>query len=145
MTTLLIRRIGTHTLPPPAYAHEGDAGLDLRVLFADGGRRIYPGERVILRTGFAVAIPLGFEGQIRPRSSVFKRGLHVAHGTIDAGYRGEVRIGVANLGSEAVDLEHGERVAQLVVAPVAHCAVLEVEALDATERGEGGFGSTGRV
>lgn len=154
MPPLMIRRLDP-TLPAPSYARPGDAGLDLRVLL-DGAEghdytrspaclRLYPGGRVLLRTGLAVAIPPGYQGEIRPRSSLFLRGLHCAHGTIDSGYRGEIRIGVANLGREPIELEPGERLAQLVVAPVARCEVVEVEVLDATERGEGGFGSTGRA
>lgn len=143
------------TLPPPTYARAGDAGMDLRVAL-DGAEgydytrspaclRLYPGGRVLLRTGLAVAIPEGYQGEIRPRSSLFLRGLHAAVGTIDSGYRGEIRVGVANLGREPVELEHGERLAQLVVSPVARCEVVEVAELDVTERGTGGFGSTGRA
>jgi dUTP pyrophosphatase len=154
MIRLSIRRLDP-TLQAPSYARPGDAGLDLRVLL-DGAMgydytlspaclRLYPGGRVLLRTGLAVAIPPGYQGEIRPRSSLFFRGLHAAHGTIDAGYRGELKIAVANLGLEPIEIEPGERLAQLVVAPVARCEVVEVEELEATARGEGGFGSTGRA
>lgn len=162
---LTILRIGSHALPLPSYAHPGDAGLDLAVRLdvardikqwgstvwtprdpgTDAPRlTLCPGARVLIPCGFAFAIPDGYEGQVRPRSSCFKRGLHVALGTIDAGYRGEVLVGVWNHGDEEVEIDHGDRIAQLVVAPVARCAVVEVSALDATERGVGGFGSTGR-
>ena len=162
---LTILRIGSHALPLPSYAHPGDAGLDLAVrldvardikqwgstvwtprdMGTDAPRlTLCPGARVLIPCGFAFAIPDGYEGQVRPRSSCFKRGLHVALGTIDAGYRGEVLVGVWNLGDEEVEIDHGDRIAQLVIAPVARCEVVEVSELDATARGTGGLGSTGR-
>ena len=162
---LRILRIGSHALPLPSYAHPGDAGLDLAArldrrevlrrwgdsafIMRDPGTgaprlTLFPGARALIPCGFAFAIPDGHEGQVRPRSSCFKRGLHVALGTIDAGYRGEVLVGVWNLGDEEVEIDHGDRIAQLVIAPVARCTAVEVSALDATERGVGGFGSTGR-
>lgn len=141
---LPILRIGRHPLPLPSYAHPGDAGLDLAARL-DGPRlTLGLGAHVLIPCGFAFAIPDGHEGQVRPRSSMFKRGLHVALGTIDAGYRGEVLVGVWNFSDESVDIYHGDRIAQLVIAPVARCEVCEVGELDATARGAAGFGSTGR-
>jgi len=106
-----------------------------------------PGERDAVSTGFRVAIDEGFEGQVRVRSSLaLKRGLIVpnAPGTIDSDYRGELKVLLANIGGETVCVERGERIAQLVIAPVVRAEVAEVDALDATDRGQGGFGSTGR-
>lgn len=128
----------------PAFAHDGDAGLDLssveEVVLAPGERRAVP-------TGIAMAIPHGWVGLVHPRSGLARRhGVTVtnAPGTIDAGYRGEVQVLLVNLGSEAVTLEAGERVAQLVLQRVGRAEVREVDELDDTSRGSGGFGSTGR-
>ena len=129
----------------PAYATEGSAGLDLRAAVEDV-LVIAPGERVLVPTGLRVAIPPGFEGQVRARSGIALRhgvGLPNAPGTIDSDYRGELKVILVNLGAEPIRLERGTRVAQLVVAPVTRVRVVAVEALDATERGAGGFGSTG--
>ena len=100
----------------------------------------------LVPTGLAMAIPAGFEGQVRPRSGLStKHGVTVpnAPGTIDADYRGELMVTLINLGSEAVEIHHGLRIAQLVIAPVAHVRIEQVTTLDETARGEGGFGSTG--
>lgn len=129
----------------PAYATELSAGLDLLaavkadVLIAAGGRHLVP-------TGIALALPAGFEGQVRPRSGLaLKHGITVLNspGTIDADYRGEVGVILANLGSEPFRVRRGDRIAQLVVAPVRRAQLAETAALPATGRGEGGFGSTG--
>ena len=138
----------------PMYHSELAAGLDLSACLPEsasagggGGLVIGPGKIVVVPTGLAIAIPAGFEGQVRPRSGLSTRyGVTVvnAPGTIDADYRGELKVALINLGNEPFVVEHGMRVAQLVIAPVAHVRVLEVEGLDETGRGSGGFGSTGR-
>jgi dUTP diphosphatase len=131
------------TLPLPAYAREGDAGLDLAaattVTLPPGGRQLVP-------TGLRVAIPIGHAGLVLPRSGLALRsGVTVlnAPGLIDAGYRGEMGVLLVNHGAEAVTVTRGERIAQLVIQPVERATVVEVRELDATPRGAGGFGSTG--
>lgn len=129
----------------PAYAHPGDAGLDLAGVATV---TLAPGERAAVPTGLAVAIPPGWVGLVHPRSGLARRhGVTVANapGTIDAGYRGEVQVLLVNLGDEAVTLSAGERIAQLVLQRVGTAEVVEVDQLDQTARGEGGFGSTGRA
>lgn len=133
-------------LPLPGYATDGAAGLDLMAALGPEGLSIAPGSRVRVPTGLAMAIPPGYEGQVRPRSGLAAReGLTVlnAPGTIDADYRGEVQVLLVNLGDRPVTLAHGDRIAQLVVAPVTRAVLAEVATLDATARGAGGFGSTG--
>ncbi len=106
-----------------------------------------PLTRVAVPTGFAIEIPPGFEGQVRPRSGLaFKEGVTVinAPGTIDADYRGEIKVILVNLGNDSVWIHHGDRIAQLVIAPVIRAEVEEVDSLEETTRGEGGFGHTGR-
>ena len=132
-----------HGLDFPAYATAGAAGMD--VLAAENVT-LKPGQRHAVATGFAVAIPDGFEIQVRPRSGLaLKHGISVPNtpGTIDSDYRGEVKIIMINHGDEAFAIERGDRVAQLVLAPVTRAAWRAVEELDDTERGSGGFGSTG--
>ncbi len=127
----------------PAYAHPGDAGLDL---VSVEEVTLEPGQRHAVATGWAMAIPEGWVGLVHPRSGLALRaGLTVANapGTIDAGYRGEVKVILVNLGAEPVTIEPGDRVAQLLLQQVGEAAVVEVEDLDATARGSGGFGSTG--
>jgi len=144
LTDLQFLRVGDHALSLPAYATTGSAGLDL---CAAHPHRIEPGERKLVGTGFAIALPANCEGQIRPRSGLAARsGLTVlnAPGTIDADYRGEVKVLLINLGVEAVEIVPGDRIAQLVVAPVSRLRLIEVDALPSTARGAGGFGSTGR-
>lgn len=132
-------------LPAPAYATAGSAGLDLRA--AVGGEIwIAPGARRIVPTGFRIAVPPGWEGQVRARSGLaLRHGLALpnAPGTIDSDYRGEVGVLLVNLGERPVRIRRGERIAQLVLAPVGRAVVAEVERLDDTGRGGGGFGSTG--
>jgi dUTP pyrophosphatase len=131
---------------PPAYATAGSAGCDLRAAI-EVPLLILPGGRTRVPTGVAVAIPEGYEGQVRMRSGLaHDKGLAVlnAPGTIDSDYRGEIQVVIANLGSEPVTLERGERIAQLIFAPVARATFEKVPELPATHRGEGGFGSTGR-
>lgn len=127
----------------PEYQTEGSSGLDLRAYEAVD---LAPMERKLVRTGVRIAIPPGYEGQVRPRSGLAMRyGLSMVNtpGTIDSDFRGEVHVLLINLGSEVVKLSEGERIAQLVVCPVARAAVRVVASLDDTKRGEGGFGSTG--
>ena len=129
----------------PAYATPGSAGMDLRAAIA-GPMFIPAGERVQIPTGLAMAIPVGFEGQVRARSGLaWRKGLAVinAPGTIDSDYRGEVKVLLVNLSSEEVEIPPGERIAQLVIAPVVQVVVETVVSLERTERGAGGFGSTG--
>jgi len=132
-------------LPLPAYAHPGDAGADL-VAAADVV--LPPGGRATVGTGMAIAVPDGYAGFVHPRSGLASRhGITVvnAPGTVDAGYRGEVRVVLLNTDpAEPFTVRRGDRIAQLVVQPVTHVRFLEVAELPATPRGEGGFGSTGR-
>ncbi|WP_206241905.1 dUTP diphosphatase [Novosphingobium terrae] len=132
-------------LPLPAYATSGAAGMD--VVSAEDVV-LAPGARHAVATGLSMAIPAGFEIQVRPRSGLaLKHGISApnAPGTIDSDYRGEVKIILINHGDKAFEILRGDRVAQLVLAPVVQGGWLEVEELDATDRGEGGFGSTGGV
>lgn len=127
----------------PTYAHPGDAGLDLR---AAAAHEIDPGGRALVPTGLAVAIPDGWVGLVHPRSGLALRdGLTVvnAPGTIDAGYRGELKVALVNLGDQPVGIERGDRVAQLLIQRVGRARVVEVDELSGTSRGAGGFGSTG--
>jgi dUTP pyrophosphatase len=131
-------------LPLPAYASNGAAGLDV---VAAETLTLAPGERHAVATGFAIAIPEGFEVQVRPRSGLaLKHGITCLNtpGTIDSDYRGEVKVILANLGSEPFEVVRGERIAQLVPAPVQRATFSEVASLDETRRGAGGFGSTGQ-
>ena len=131
-------------LPLPAYATAHAAGMDV---VAAEDVTLHPGARHAVATGFAVAIPEGFEVQVRPRSGLaLKHGITCLNtpGTIDADYRGEVKVILANLGAEPFEIVRGERIAQLVPAPVQRAAFAEVVELNETVRGEGGFGSTGR-
>jgi dUTP pyrophosphatase len=144
MPALQIQRLRPDAVLP-RYMTAGAAGMDLHAAM-DAPVALAPGERAAIPTGLAMAIPAGYEGQVRPRS-----GLAAAHGvtvinapgTIDADYRGEVRVLLVNLGQVSVTLAPGQRIAQLVIAPVVQVQPVEVEALPATERGAGGFGSTG--
>ncbi|MEX2518780.1 MAG: dUTP diphosphatase [Paracoccaceae bacterium] len=136
-------------LGAPAYATAGAAGADLRASFAPddraAGLTLAPGARALVPTGLAMAIPNGFEAQIRPRSGLaLRHGLTVANapGTIDSDYRGEVKVLLVNLGDSPVEIAHGDRVAQMVIAPVVQAGFVVAE-LDETHRGAGGFGSTG--
>ncbi len=135
-------------LPLPAYQTAHAAGLDLAAAVpADAPVTLAPGARGLVPTGFAIALPEGFEAQVRPRSGLAARhGVTVLNtpGTIDADYRGEIQVILVNLGAEPFTVTRGLRIAQLVVAPVARAGVVEADALDETRRGAGGFGSTGR-
>ena len=131
-------------LPLPSYATAGAAGLDV---VAAESLALAPGARQAVATGFALAIPPGYEVQVRPRSGLaLKHGITCLNtpGTIDSDYRGEVKVILANLGDAPFEIARGERIAQLVPAPVQRAAFLEVAELEDTERGDGGFGSTGR-
>jgi dUTP pyrophosphatase len=131
-------------LPTPAYATDGAAGLDV---VAAEALTLEPGARAAVATGFAIAIPHGHEVQVRPRSGLaLKHGVTCLNtpGTIDSDYRGEVKVILANLGDQSFDIARGDRIAQLVPAAVLRASLDEVESLDDTVRGAGGFGSTGR-
>lgn len=135
-------------LPLPAYETDGSAGMDLRAAVADDQPLVLePGGRVLVPTGFRIALQSGFEAQVRARSGLaLKHGIICpnAPGTVDSDYRGEVGVILANIGSEPFVIRRGERIAQLVIARHERAEWVEVEALDATARGSGGFGSTGR-
>ena len=131
-------------LPLPTRAHPGDAGLDL---FAAAGVKLEPGERAVIPTGIAIALPDGYAAFVHPRSGLAARHgvtLVNAPGTVDAGYRGEIRVTLLNTdGDHAVSFQRGDRIAQLVVQQVARVVLQEVESLPGSARAEGGFGSTG--
>jgi len=130
-------------LPLPAYATAGAAGFDLRAAVA---AVLEPGARLLVPTGFAVAVPHGYEMQLRPRSGLAARhGITLLNtpGTVDSDYRGPLMVCLINLGSEAFIIARGDRIAQAVVAPAPQLALVEIDDLDATIRGEAGFGSTG--
>ena len=136
------------SLPLPSYETSGAAGADIRANFgADGGAKILqPGARALIPTGLRMAIPEGCEVQVRPRSGLaLKHGIALVNspGTIDSDYRGPVGVILINLGQEAFEVTHGMRVAQIIVAPVVQARFDLVHTLDDTERGTGGFGSTG--
>lgn len=135
-------------LPHPTYETDGAAGMDLRAAVPeDAPITLQPGERQMIPTGLSMAIPDGFEVQVRPRSGLAaKHGLTClnAPGTVDSDYRGELKVILINLGHEPFEIRRGERIAQMVVAPVTRAHFVEVASLPATVRGEGGFGSTGR-
>ena len=141
-----VQRVGERgePLPLPTYRTTGAAGMDLH---ADALVRIEPGQRAVVPTGLSVAIPPGYEGQVRPRSGLaLLWGITCLNspGTIDSDYRGEIGVLLVNHGDAAVELARGERIAQLVFAKVEQAALEEVATLPESERGSGGFGSTGR-
>jgi dUTP pyrophosphatase len=146
---LRIHRLRDEAGALPRYASDGAAGLDLQAALREP-MTLQPGERKAVPTGLSLALPAGHEGQVRPRSGLaLKRGLTVvnAPGTIDEDYRGELQVLLVNLSREVQVIEPGDRIAQLVIAPVTRVEIAEVDnvdALGATERGAGGFGSTGR-
>ena len=146
MTALIVRfrRLPDNPdLPLPAYATAGSAGFDLRAAVA---AVLEPGARLLVPTGFAVAVPHGYEMQLRPRSGLAARhGITLLNtpGTVDSDYRGPLMVCLINLGSEAFIIARGDRIAQAVVAPAPQLALVEIDDLDATIRGEAGFGSTG--
>lgn len=132
-------------LPLPSYQTVDAAGMDLYAAL-ETTLTLAPGDRALVPTGLAMALPQGFEAQVRPRSGLAaKHGVTVLNtpGTIDADYRGEVKVILVNLGSDPFAIERGERIAQMVIAPVTQAAMQEVDSLPETDRGAGGFGSTG--
>ena len=141
----VVRKEGTEDLALPAYTTEHAAGMDV-VAAVDDSVIIQPNEIRLIPTGLFVEVPVGYEMQVRPRSGLaFKKGITVLNspGTVDADYRGEVGVILINHGAGAFEIVRGERIAQLVVSPVASVEVLEVEKLSDTDRGAGGFGHTG--
>ena len=144
--TAKIKRLRGASLPLPAYHSAGAAGMDLLADIAQA-LVLAPLERCAVPTGIAIEIPPGYEGQVRPRSGrALREGLTLLNtpGTIDSDYRGEIQVIVVNLGRDPASIEPGDRIAQLVIAPVARVELVEVQALDDTPRGGGGFGHTGR-
>jgi dUTP pyrophosphatase len=132
-------------LPLPAYESEEAAGMDIRAAL-DEPRTLEPGERDLIPTGLQMALPVGYEAQIRPRSGLaYKHGITMLNtpGTIDSDYRGEVKVLAINHGDEPYKIEHGDRIAQMVIAPVYQPQIEETDSLPKTNRGKGGFGSTG--
>src|SRR3990167_5588585 len=147
MIQIKIKRVrkSPNPLPLPQYQSDHAAGMDL-MADIDDVVTLNTGERKLIPTGLAIALPVGYEAQIRPRSGLaIKKGITLLNtpGTIDSDYRGEVQVIVVNLGQETVRIERGERIAQMVVAPVVQANLVEVDDLDSTTRGAGGFGSTG--
>jgi len=144
--TVAVQRLAhAGDLPLPAYATPDSAGLDLLAAI-DAPIELAPGERRLVPTGLKIALPAGYEAQVRPRSGLaLKHGITLLNspGTIDADYRGEVKVILVNLGEEDFTIRRGDRIAQLVIAPVVQARWAEVAELDATARGDGGFGSTG--
>ncbi|PKR88592.1 dUTP diphosphatase [Pleomorphomonas diazotrophica] len=142
----LLRLPHARDLPLPAYQSEDAAGLDL-LAAVDEPVTLPPLGRALVPTGLAMALPSGYEAQVRPRSGLAaKHGVTVLNspGTVDADYRGEVKVILINLSDTSFTIGRGERIAQMVIAPVSRARLVETEALDATTRGSGGFGSTGR-
>jgi dUTP pyrophosphatase len=143
---VLFRRLPGNDLPAPRAATAASAGVDLRAC-VENPLSLQPGERALVPTGLALAIPAGYEAQVRPRSGLaIESGLTLLNspGTIDADYRGEVRVVAVNLGGEPVIIRRGDRIAQMVFQKVPAVELVESEELSATPRGEAGFGSTGR-
>lgn len=132
-------------LPLPAYESDEAAGMDIRAAL-DEPKTLEPGERDLIPTGLQMALPVGYEAQIRPRSGLaYKHGITMLNtpGTIDSDYRGEVKVLAINHGDEPYKIEHGDRIAQMVIAPVYQPQIEETDSLPETNRGQGGFGSTG--
>jgi len=146
MTKLAFQRLPhADDLPLPSYATQGAAGMDLAAAVTTP-KMLPPRARLAVPTGFAIALPTGYEAQIRPRSGLaLKQGITVANapGTIDSDYRGEIAVILINLGDTDVTITRGMRIAQMVIAPVTHMQPYEQKQLDETQRGTGGFGSTG--
>jgi len=135
-------------LPLPAYQSEHAAGLDLLAAVPEGAPLVLaPGKHTMVPTALAIALPKGFEAQVRPRSGLAaKHGVTVLNspGTIDADYRGEIQVILINHGAEAFTIRRGERIAQMVIAPMVQAKLVPMTSLSETDRGSGGFGSTGR-
>jgi len=145
----ILRLAHAEGIPLPAYETEGAAGMDLRAAVSEEEPVVLrPGSRTMVPTGYSFAVPQGFEAQVRPRSGLAaKAGITCLNtpGTIDSDYRGEVKVILVNLGEQDFTIRRGDRIAQLVIAPVARAVWAEVQSLDDTSRGVGGFGSTGSV
>jgi dUTP pyrophosphatase len=144
-TQVLIKRLHEQATLPKRHS-EHAAGMDLAACLPDGQVQIEPGTIAMIPCGFSMAVPVGFEAQVRPRSGLAtKHGVTLANspGTIDSDYRGEAFVPLINLGRDAFIVEHGMRIAQMVIAPVLLADAVEVDSLDETARGVGGFGSTG--
>jgi dUTP pyrophosphatase len=142
-----VARVGPVSVPLPRYQSVGASGMDLHAAL-EAPLVIEPLGRALVPTGLVMAIPSHYEGQVRPRSGLaFRTGLTVLNspGTVDSDYRGEVKVLLVNLSSEAVTIEPQERIAQIVFAPVARAELVPAGSLDATRRGQGGYGSTGRT
>ena len=142
-----VKIINKSAYPLPEYATEGSAGMDLRANI-ETAKTLQPMERAIIPTGLYIELPLGYEAQVRPRSGMaFKKGLSIPNspGTIDADYRGEIGVIVRNLNTDAIVIEPGERVAQMVIAKYERISWALVDDLSETDRGAGGFGSTGKI
>lgn len=146
MNSILFKKLPhANDLPLPEYESKSAAGMDIRAAL-ETPVTLRPGERTLLPTGLQMSVPEGFEAQIRPRSGLaIRNGITMLNspGTIDADYRGEVKVIAINHGNENFTVEHGDRIAQMVIAPVTQFPVKEVNDLSSTDRGEGGFGSTG--
>ncbi len=142
----IARRPGTEDIPLPAQATPGSAGYDLHAA-VEAEARLRPGERALIPTGVSIAVPEGYEAQIRPRSGLaLEHGIVLPNspGTIDSDYRGELKVILCNTGEKAFTVRRGDRIAQLVISPVLRADWEEVPSLDATPRGAGGFGHSGR-
>jgi dUTP pyrophosphatase len=148
VTLRILRLPHGEGLPLPAYQSAHAAGFDLiAAVPEDGAITLDPSDRVLVPTGLVFELPDGYEAQVRPRSGLaLKHGVTVLNspGTIDADYRGEVKVLLINLGNERILIERGDRIAQAVIAPVTHVDIVEADAVKITERGAGGFGSTGQ-
>ena len=141
----IARNRGCDDIPLPQYMSEHASGMDICAA-VEKDLVLSPGERQLIPTGFSISLPPGYEAQVRPRSGLaVKHGIALvnAPGTIDADYRGEIRIILINLGKEPFTIKRGMRIAQMVIQPVSRCDLIEVEKLDETQRNEGGFGHTG--
>ena len=142
---IAIQRVGDVVVPLPEYHSSGAAGMDLCAAIPEA-RVLAPGERALVPSGFAIAIPPGYEGQVRPRSGLaLRHGVTILNGpgTLDEDFRGEVQVLLVNHGAEPFEIRPRDRIAQLVISPIARAELDLVDALDETERGAGGYGSTG--
>ncbi|MBS1671501.1 MAG: dUTP diphosphatase [Bacteroidetes bacterium] len=141
-----IKTLNTSSHPLPAYATLASSGLDIRA-YIENVVTLQPLQRALISTGLFIELPIGYEAQIRPRSGLaIKHGITCLNspGTIDADYRGEIKVILINLGNEAVTINNGDRIAQMVIQKVEQAELIQVEILNSTERGEGGFGHTGK-
>lgn len=145
MNILFKKLLHAKDLPLPSYESEYAAGMDIRAALGEPVE-LQPGKRKLIPTGLQMALAKGYEAQIRPRSGLaYRNGITMLNtpGTIDADYRGEVKVLAVNLGNETFTINHGDRIAQMVIAPVTQATIKEADNLSKTDRGEGGFGSTG--